>query len=75
MKPKKRYNEDHSIDYIFDATDFEQNYMVGCMINRTEKEVTVRVNGRVADLAHVVMKYEKKIIHEPKNFQKIEVNP
>ena len=47
------------IDYRFKTKEFEENYMVGCMIKKTDKEVIVRVRGAVADLAHVVIKHEK----------------
>lgn len=59
MKPKKIYRKDGcSVDYVFDTPDFEDNYMVGCVIKRTDKKTIVRVTGKVSDLANVVLKRE-----------------
>lgn len=59
---KKTYNKDGSVDLIFNSKEFEDAYIVGCMIHKSEKKVVVRVRGAVKDLRHVVLRKRNELL-------------
>lgn len=64
---KRRYNKDGSVDLVFSKKEFDDKYILGCVIKyqyggfKSKKkedtsEVLVRVRGHVNDLRNVAVR-------------------